>query len=102
MRLNVPVGSWRKRPASRPLIIRHPLTLLSVSFPVFERSGTTNELIAEDTKRPVIHELVMCPAFYHLRWKIVECAAHCRATVRRGVNRPPKITDLDFSGETEK
>ena len=75
------------------------LTLLTITFMVLERSSSTNELVAEDAKSPVIHELVVCSAFDHLRWKIVERAAHCRATVRRGVNRPPKISDLDFSGE---
>jgi len=78
------------------------LTLLAVASSVFERSGSTDKLIAEDAKSPVIHELAVCSAFYHLRWEIVQRAAHSRATVRRGVNRPSEITDLDFSGETEK
>jgi hypothetical protein len=75
---------------------------LAVTFSVFERSSSTDKLIAEDAKGPVIHELIVCSALYHLRWEIVQRATHCRATVRRGVNRPPKITDLDFSRETEK
>jgi len=69
---------------------------------ILERRCPIQELIGQHTKSPMVHTLVVCLPFEHLRGKVVQGAAHGLTPGIRCVHAPAKVANFEFAVDTEQ
>jgi hypothetical protein len=68
----------------------------------FKRRHSNQELVSQDAQRPQVDMVGMRLALYHFRREVIERAAQGRPAIRRGMDGPSKVANLQIAIQAEQ